>query len=51
MLVAGVIGTELAGVIGALAAIPIAGAANVILCEVFRARAEARREEILAPTA
>ena len=51
VLVAVVIGTELAGVIGALAAIPIAGAANVVLCEVLRARADARREEILAPTA
>jgi predicted PurR-regulated permease PerM len=50
VLVAVVIGTELAGVIGALAAIPIAGAANVVLCEVLRARADARREEILAPT-
>jgi predicted PurR-regulated permease PerM len=51
VLVAVVIGTELAGVIGALAAIPIAGAANVVLCEVLRARADARREEILAPMA
>jgi predicted PurR-regulated permease PerM len=50
VLVAVVIGTELAGVIGALAAIPIAGAANVVLCEVLRARADARRENILAPT-
>jgi predicted PurR-regulated permease PerM len=50
VLVAVVIGTELAGVIGALAAIPVAGAANVVLCEVLRARADARREEILAPT-
>ena len=51
VLVAVVIGTELAGVIGALAAIPMAGAANIVLCEVLRARADARREEILAPTA
>jgi predicted PurR-regulated permease PerM len=47
VLVAVVIGTELAGVIGALAAIPIAGAANVVLCELLRARADARRQEIL----
>src|SRR5919199_95979 len=51
VLVAVVIGTELAGVIGALAAIPIAGAANVVLCEVLRARADARREQSLAPPA
>jgi predicted PurR-regulated permease PerM len=51
VLIAVVIGTELAGVIGALAAIPIAGAANVVHGEVLRARADARREEILAPTA
>src|SRR3954470_11253955 len=51
VLVAVVIGTELAGVIGALAAIPVAGAANVVLCEVLRARADARREAILSPSA
>jgi predicted PurR-regulated permease PerM len=51
VLVAVVIGTELAGVIGALAAIPVAGAANVVLCELLRARADARRQEILDPTA
>jgi predicted PurR-regulated permease PerM len=50
VLVAVVIGTELAGVIGALAAIPTAGAANVVLCELLRARADARRQEILEPT-
>jgi predicted PurR-regulated permease PerM len=50
VLVAVVIGTELAGVIGALAAIPIAGAANVVLCELLLARAESRRQEILDPT-
>jgi predicted PurR-regulated permease PerM len=42
VLVAVVIGTELAGVIGALAAIPVAGALNVVLCELLRPRAEAR---------
>jgi predicted PurR-regulated permease PerM len=41
VLVAVVIGTELAGVLGALAAIPVAGAANVVLCEVLRARRRA----------
>jgi predicted PurR-regulated permease PerM len=46
-----VIGTELAGVIGALAAIPIAGATNVVVCELLLARADARREEILDPAA
>jgi predicted PurR-regulated permease PerM len=51
VLVAVVIGTELAGVIGALAAIPIAGAANVILCELLRARADARRQDIVEPPA
>jgi len=45
-----VIGTELAGVVGALAAIPVAGAINVVLCELLRARAENRREQILAPS-
>jgi predicted PurR-regulated permease PerM len=50
VLVAVVIGTELAGVIGALAAIPVAGALNVVVCEVLRARADARRQEILEPT-
>jgi predicted PurR-regulated permease PerM len=47
VLVAVVVGTEMAGVIGALAAIPIAGALNVVVCEVLLARADARREEIL----
>jgi predicted PurR-regulated permease PerM len=50
VLVAVVIGTELAGVIGALAAIPVAGAANVVVCELLRARVDARRQEILEPT-
>jgi predicted PurR-regulated permease PerM len=49
VLVAVVIGTELAGVVGALAAIPIAGSANIVVCELLRARADARRQEILAP--
>ena len=44
-----VIGTELAGVIGALAAIPLAGAANVVVCEVLRARADAREQQIVSP--
>jgi predicted PurR-regulated permease PerM len=47
VLVAVVVGTEMAGVVGALAAIPIAGAINVVLCEVGAARADARRAEIL----
>jgi predicted PurR-regulated permease PerM len=51
VLVAVVIGTELAGVIGALAAIPIAGATNVVVCELLLARADARRQEILDPAA
>jgi predicted PurR-regulated permease PerM len=51
VLVAVVIGTELAGVIGALAAIPIAGATNVVVCELLLARTEARRQEILDPAA
>jgi predicted PurR-regulated permease PerM len=50
VLVSVVIGTELAGVVGALAAIPVAGAINVVLCELLRARAENRREQILAPS-
>jgi predicted PurR-regulated permease PerM len=49
VLVAVVIGTELAGVIGALAAIPVAGAVNVIVSELLRGRAEARREEVIDP--
>jgi predicted PurR-regulated permease PerM len=40
VLVSVVIGTELAGVIGALAAIPVAGAVNVVLCELLRGRAD-----------
>jgi predicted PurR-regulated permease PerM len=51
VLVAVVIGTELAGVIGALAAIPVAGAMNVVVCELLQARAEARRQEIIGPAA
>jgi predicted PurR-regulated permease PerM len=51
VLVAVVIGTELAGVMGALAAIPVAGAANVVLCELLKGRAGARAEKILDPTA
>jgi predicted PurR-regulated permease PerM len=47
VLVAVVIGTELAGVIGALAAIPVAGAVNVVLCELVRPRAEARERAML----
>src|SRR4051794_3141992 len=50
VLVAVVIGTELAGVIGALAAIPVAGAANIIVCELLDGRADARKQEILDPT-
>jgi predicted PurR-regulated permease PerM len=40
VLIAVLIGAALAGVIGALAAIPIAGAIQVILRDLFRARAE-----------
>jgi predicted PurR-regulated permease PerM len=47
VLVAVVVGTEMAGIIGALAAIPVAGALNVLLCELIRARADTRRSEIL----
>jgi predicted PurR-regulated permease PerM len=49
VLVAVVIGTELAGVLGALAAIPVAGSINVVICELTSARAEARQREILNP--
>jgi predicted PurR-regulated permease PerM len=47
VLVAVVVGTEMAGIIGARAAIPVAGALNVVLCEFNHARADARRSEIL----
>ena len=50
VLVAVVIGTELAGVIGALAAIPIAGAVNVVLAELLQGRADARKQQILDPS-
>jgi predicted PurR-regulated permease PerM len=42
VLVAAVIGTELAGPLGAIAAIPAAGAVQLILVEILDARAEAR---------
>ena len=51
VLVAVVVGTELAGVIGALAAIPVAGALNVLLCELASERAEAQRTQIVNPAA
>jgi predicted PurR-regulated permease PerM len=51
VLVAVVIGTELAGVIGALAAIPVAGAVNVVLCELLSRRADPGGQEIVDPAA
>ena len=51
VLVSVVIGTELAGVIGALAAIPVAGAVNVVLCELLRGRADARKQKAVDTTA
>jgi predicted PurR-regulated permease PerM len=51
VLVSVVIGTELAGVIGALAAIPVAGAVNVMLCELAGARVDAQRRQIVSPSA
>ncbi|MBA3716733.1 MAG: AI-2E family transporter [Actinobacteria bacterium] len=43
VLIAVLIGAALAGVIGALAAIPIAGAIQVVILDVLRARAERKR--------
>jgi len=43
VLIAIVLGTEVAGILGALAAIPVAGAVQVIVEELFLQRAERRR--------
>jgi len=43
VLIAIVLGTEVAGILGALAAIPVAGAVQVILEEIFLQRSERRR--------
>jgi predicted PurR-regulated permease PerM len=45
VLIAVLIGAELAGILGALAAIPVAGAIQVIVRDIVRARAERRRLE------
>jgi len=45
VLIAVLIGAELAGIIGALAAIPVAGAIQIVLRDVRRARAARRRLE------
>lgn len=54
VLVAAVLGTALAGPLGAIAAIPAAGAVQLILAEVLDARAEKRssrrRDTIVAPS-
>jgi len=50
VLVAIVIGTELAGLLGTLAAIPVAAGIQVVLAEVGDARSSARHQEIIEPT-
>jgi predicted PurR-regulated permease PerM len=49
VLIAVLVGAELAGVLGALAAIPIAGSIQVVLREVIAARRERRLEAVGAP--
>jgi predicted PurR-regulated permease PerM len=44
-----VIGTELAGLLGAVAAIPIAGTVQVIIAEIVDHRASSRRESLVVP--
>jgi predicted PurR-regulated permease PerM len=45
VLIAVLIGAELAGIIGALAAIPVAGAIQIVLRDLLRARAQRKRLE------
>lgn len=49
VLVTVIVGTEIAGLPGALAAIPIAGSLQVVAAEIIDARACARRGTIVAP--
>jgi predicted PurR-regulated permease PerM len=49
VLVTVVIGTEMAGLLGAIAAIPVAGGIQVIICELLDARAAGRRRDIVEP--
>ncbi len=50
ILIAVLIGAKLAGVLGALGAIPVAGAIQVLMLEWLRARRESTGESTVAPT-
>jgi predicted PurR-regulated permease PerM len=51
VLVAILLGTEIAGVLGALIAIPVAGSVQVIIQELVQRRDERRRAAVLGPVA